>query len=56
MEFKCGLCKVMKNKIIWAVLHLQTKEKEKISSWLEVRVVRAHECQPLISLTFYGTT
>ena len=39
MELKCGSWKVMKNKITWAVLHLQTKEKrEKISSRVEVRV------------------
>ena len=56
MEFKCGSWKVMKNKIIWAVLHLQTKETEKISARVEVRAVSAHECQPLISLTFYHRT
>ena len=51
MEFKCGSWKVMKNKIIWAVLHLQTKEKgKKISSRVEARVLTTY-----ISLTFYRT-
>ena len=29
MEFKCGSWEAMGNKVIWAVLHLQTKETGK---------------------------
>ena len=45
MEFKCGSWKVMKNKITWAVLHLQTKEKGK-----KFPFGLKFECQPLIYL------
>ena len=45
MEFKCGSWKVMKNKITWAVLHLQTKEKGK-----KFPLGLKFECQPLIHL------
>ena len=30
MEFKCGSREAIENKVIWAVLHLQTKETEKM--------------------------
>ena len=45
MEFKCGSWKVMENKIIWAILHLQTKEKGK-----KFPLGLKFECQPLIYL------
>ena len=45
MEFKCGSWKVMKNKITWAVLHLQTKEKGK-----KFPLGLKFDCQPLIYL------
>ena len=45
MKFKCGLWKVMKKKITWAVLHRQTKERGK-----KFPLGLKFECQPLIYL------